>query len=216
MASELPQKQSLQAAYAENKGVHMRAVIYTRYSTDLQSDASIEDQQRLCVRLIADHGWITAETYADRGLSGASHLRPGYQKLLEDARSGRFDVVVAEGLDRISRDQEHIAAFFKQMRFLSIPIVTVAEGEVSELHIGLKGTMSSLLLKDLGQKTRRGLEGRVRKGKSAGGVTYGYDVVRHLQADDSPTTGERAINTDQAEIVRHIFVTAATARVLAP
>lgn len=107
--------------------------------------------------------------------------------------------MVAEGLDRISRDQEHIAAFFKQMRFLGIPIVTVAEGEVSELHFYLKGTISSLFLKDLGQKTHRGLEGRVRKGKSAGGVTYGYDVVRHIQADRTPTTGERTINTDQAD-----------------
>ncbi|MBU2360055.1 MAG: recombinase family protein [Alphaproteobacteria bacterium] len=183
----------------------MRAAIYARYSTDLQSDASIEDQHRLCLRLIASHGWSEAETYADRGISGASHLRPAYQRLLQDARDNRLDVVVAEGLDRLSRDQEHIAAFFKQMRFQGIPIVTVAEGEISELHIGLKGTMSSLFLKDLAQKTHRGLEGRVRKGKSAGGVTYGYDVVRDLLADGSITTGERTINAAQATVVRRIF-----------
>ncbi len=183
----------------------MRAAIYARYSTDLQSDASIEDQHRLCLRLINGNGWQKVQTYSDRGQSGASHLRPSYQRLLEDARNNQFDVIVAEGLDRISRDQEHIAAFFKQMRFLDIPIVTVAEGEISELHIGLKGTMSSLFLKDLAQKTHRGLEGRVRKGKSAGGVTFGYDVVREMHADGSVTTGERRINPDQAEIVRRIF-----------
>ncbi|WP_170595723.1 recombinase family protein [Ruegeria arenilitoris] len=183
----------------------MRAAIYARYSTDLQSDASIEDQHRLCLRLIDGNGWQEAETYSDRGLSGASHLRPGYQRLLEDARRNVFDVVVAEGLDRISRDQEHIAAFFKQMRFQGIPIVTVAEGEISELHIGLKGTMSSLFLKDLAQKTHRGLEGRVRKGKSAGGINYGYNVVRDMCADGSITTGERRINESQAQIVQRIF-----------
>jgi site-specific DNA recombinase len=183
----------------------MRAAIYARYSSDLQSDASIEDQHRLCMRLIASHGWQETETYADRGISGASHLRPAYQRLLQDARDNRLDVVVAEGLDRLSRDQEHIAAFFKQMRFQGIPIVTVAEGEISELHIGLKGTMSSLFLKDLAQKTHRGLEGRVRKGKSAGGVTYGYDVVRDLRADGTITTGERTINATQADVVRRIY-----------
>lgn len=183
----------------------MRAAIYARYSTDLQSDASIEDQHRLCLRLIEGQGRLEAETYSDRGLSGASHLRPAYQRLLEDARNNVFDVVVAEGLDRISRDQEHIASFFKNMRCQGIPVFTVAEGEISELHIGLKGTMSSLFLKDLAQKTHRGLEGRVRKGKSAGGITYGYDVVKQLQADGSLTTGERKINTEQAEIVRRIF-----------
>ena len=183
----------------------MRTAIYARYSTDLQSDASIEDQRRSCLRLIEGNGWVETETYADRGISGASHLRPCYQRLLEDARNSRFDVVVAEGLDRISRDQEHIAAFFKQMQFQGIPIVTVAEGEISELHIGLKGTMSSLFLKDLAQKTHRGLEGRVRKGKSAGGLCYGYDVVRNFSAGGEMTTGERVINPDQAEIVRRIF-----------
>ena len=48
--------------------------------------------------------------------------------------------------------------------------VTLAEGEINELHVGLKGTMNALFLKDLAQKTRRGLEGRVRQGKSGGGL----------------------------------------------
>ena len=183
----------------------MRTAIYARYSTDLQSDASIEDQLRICRRLIEQYGWSVAESYIDAGLSGASHLRPGYQQMLQDARSGSFDAVVSEGLDRISRDQEHIASFYKQMVFQNVQVVTVAEGEISELHIGLKGTMSSLFLKDLAQKTRRGLEGRVRKGKSAGGLTYGYNVVRAVREDGSFTTGERQINTAHAEIVRRIF-----------
>ena len=183
----------------------MRAAIYARYSTDLQADASIEDRHRLCARLITGNGWREAETYADHAISGSTHLRPAYQRLMEDARNHTFEVVVAEGLDRIARDQEHIAAFFKQMRFQGIQIFTVAEGEISELHIGLKGTMSSLFLKDLAQKTHRGLEGRVRKGKSAGGVTYGYDVVRTPQANGEITTGERIINEQQAQIVRAIF-----------
>ena len=183
----------------------MRAIIYARYSSDLQRDASIEDQCRLCQRLIDQNGWRTTQTYADAGLSGASHLRPGYQQMLQDARDGKFDVAVAEGLDRISRDQEHIAAFFKQLRFQGITVVTVAEGEISEMHIGLKGTISSLFLKDLALKTHRGLEGWVRKGKSAGGVTYGYDVLRYVGSDGEISTGERGINEAQAEIVRRIF-----------
>jgi site-specific DNA recombinase len=183
----------------------MRAAIYARYSTDLQSAASIEDQVRVCRRRIEREGWQGGEVYSDHAASGASNLRSGYQKLLEDARQGRFDVVVAESLDRLSRDQEHIAGLFKLLSFANIPLMTVAEGEISELHIGLKGTMSALYLKDLAQKTRRGLEGRVRHGQSAGGVSYGYDVVRSIGADGMPTTGERAINATEADIVRRIF-----------
>jgi hypothetical protein len=67
--------------------------------------------------------------------------------------------------------------------------------------------MSVLYLKDLAQKTRRGLEGRVRKGRSAGGVSYGYDVVRSTGTDGAPSNGERAINPGEAEVVRRIFTT---------
>lgn len=183
----------------------MRAAIYARYSTDLQSEASIEDQLRLCQRLASQNGWSVIQTYADAGISGSSLLRPGYQQMLTDARLRRFDVVIAEGIDRISRDQEHIAAFYKQVSFNGISIVTVSEGEISDLHIGLKGTMSSLFLKDLAQKTRRGLEGRVRKGKSAGGLTYGYCILRGLRADGTPVTGERGIIEPEADVVRRIF-----------
>ena len=182
-----------------------RAAIYARYSSEHQREASLEDQIRICRRLIAEKGWTVAGIYSDAAMSGASALRPGYQNLQDDAGRARIDVVVAESIDRISRDQEHIAAFYKQMSFLGIPLVTVAEGEISELHIGLKGTMSALYLKDLAQKTHRGLEGRVRGGKSAGGISYGYRVRRELMSDGTISTGERMIDPDQADIVTRIF-----------
>ena len=93
----------------------MRAAIYARYSTDLQSACSIEDQLRLCRARIEAEGWSLVNSYTDYAISGASRLRPGYQKLLEDARAGTFDVVVAEALDRLSRDQEDTAALYKQL-----------------------------------------------------------------------------------------------------
>jgi len=183
----------------------MRAAIYARYSSDMQSECSIEDQVRVCQRLLGERGWTTQQIYSDMGISGATHLRPGYQRLLEDARKGFFDAVVAESIDRISRDQEHIAAFHKQMTFLGIPMITVGEGPISELHIGLKGTMSALFLKDLALKTHRGLEGRVRQGKSAGGISYGYRMDRTLRPDGTFTTGERRIHDSEAVTVRRIF-----------
>jgi DNA invertase Pin-like site-specific DNA recombinase len=65
----------------------MKVVIYARYSSDNQRDESIEDQIRLCRRRIDEEGWSLIATYTDRGISGATKLRPGYQSLLRDARS---------------------------------------------------------------------------------------------------------------------------------
>jgi len=182
----------------------MFAVIYARYSTDLQREASIEDQVRVCRQRIKREGWKFGATYSDAASSGASRLRPGYQKLLEDARAGAFDIVVLEALDRLSRDQEDVAALHKRLSFAGIKMVTLAEGEISELHVGLKGTMNALFLNDLAAKTHRGLEGRVREGRS-GGLCYGYDVVRERDLRGEPIHGGRTINEAEAEIVRRIF-----------
>jgi len=183
----------------------MRAVIYARYSTDLQREASIEDQVRVCRQRVEQAGWELVATYTDAATSGASRLRPGYQKLLEDARGGLYDVVVAEALDRLSRDQEDVAALYKQLTFAGIRLLTLAEGEISELHVGLKGTMNALFLKDLAAETRRGLEGRVRQGRSGGGLCYGYRVVEERDAAGAPIAGARRVDDAQAEVVRRIF-----------
>jgi site-specific DNA recombinase len=181
----------------------MRAVIYARYSSDLQRDASIEDQVRVCRRRIDAEGWSLGRVYSDHGASGASHLRARYQSLLADARKRMFDVVVAESLDRLSRDQKHVTALFKHLSFHGVTLLAIGEGEISELHVGLKGAMSALYLKDLAQKTRRGLEGRVREGRSAGGLSYGYRIARGSGAE--PSTGERVIEPIEADVVREIF-----------
>lgn len=182
-----------------------RAAIYARYSSDLQSAASIEDQVRDCTARIEAEGWQFANVYTDHGISGASTLRPGYQKLLQDGRNSAFNIIVAEGLDRLSRDQEDVAALYKHLSFAGVRLITLAEGEISELHVGLKGTMNALYLKDLAQKTRRGLEGRVRQGRSGGGLCYGYDVVKETDGNGAPVAGGRNINCAEADVVRRIF-----------
>jgi len=183
-----------------------RVALYARYSSDNQSVASIEDQFRICREQAGREGWKIVGSYHDAAISGASvTLRPGMQALLQDAQRGAFDVVLAEALDRVSRDQADVATLFKHLRFAGVEIVTLAEGEISELHVGLKGTMNALFLKDLAAKTHRGLRGRVAQGKSGGGLCYGYDVVKRTDRDGEPVRGERTINEGQAEIVRRIF-----------
>ena len=179
--------------------------IYARYSSDNQRDASIADQICLCKERATKHGWRIHDCYSDRGLSGASMMRPGIQALMADALAGKFQIVVAEALDRLSRDQEDIAGIYKRLSFAGVQIITLSEGEISDLHIGLKGTMNALFLKDLADKTRRGLRGRVEAGKSGGGNSYGYDVVRKIDSNGEPVRGERKINMRDAKIVRRIF-----------
>ncbi|WP_342354330.1 recombinase family protein [Paracoccus siganidrum] len=183
-----------------------RIALYARYSSDQQREASIEDQFRICRDRAKKEGWRIVDMYQDAGISGSSMiLRPGIQTLLQDAQAGQFDMVLAEALDRISRDQADVATLFKHLQFAGVPIFTLAEGEISELHVGLKGTMNALFLKDLAAKTHRGLRGRVEDGKSGGGISYGYRVVKQLDARGDLIRGDREIEPREAEIVRRIF-----------
>src|SRR6266567_3905908 len=183
-----------------------RVALYARYSSDNQRDASIEDQLRICREKAEREKWTIVSTYKDAGISGASMiLRPGIQTLLQDAQRQQFDVVLAEALDRISRDQADVATLFKHLRFAGVPIITLAEGEITELHVGLKGTMNALFLKDLAAKTHRGLRGRVEDGKSGGGLCYGYRVVKKLDERGELIRGDREIDEAQAIVALRIF-----------
>ena len=77
--------------------------------------ASIDDQVRLCRERLERDGHELVQVYSDRAVSGATLMRPGIQLAHAGCEPRRFDVVYAEALDRISRDQEDAAGFFKRM-----------------------------------------------------------------------------------------------------
>jgi site-specific DNA recombinase len=181
----------------------MRVAVYARYSSDQQRAASIDDQLRLCREFAARHPWTVVAEHADAASSGASMItRPGFQAMVRGALTRQYDVVLAESLDRLSRDQEDTAHIFKKLNFARVQIVTVTEGAIGPLHIGLKGTMNAMYLQDLSQKTHRGLRGRVEAGKSGGGRSYGYRGIRSAPDGDR---GELAIVPEEAAVVARIF-----------
>ncbi len=182
----------------------MEVVIYARHSSDKQITSS-HDQIARCEVWCQQKGYQVNGIYRDEAISGASmQNRPGLQRLIKYSLKDRFDKIICEDLSRISRDLEDIASFYKKMAFIDIAIETVTEGEINELHIGLKGTMNALYLKDLSDKTKRGMTAAVLSGSVPGGRAYGYDLVREYR-NGQTTPGLRRINEAEAVIVRGIF-----------
>ena len=180
-----------------------RCAIYARYSSDRQSEHSAEDQARLCQEYAAREGWDVVGVYSDLAVSGTALTLPGRDAMLAAIES--YDVVLAEHSERVSRDQVDLPAIWRRIRFAGRELVTLAEGAVTELHVGLGSTMSALFLKGLGEKTRRGQIGRVEAGKIPGGLSYGYAIELEVDARGRPARGGRRIDPDQAEVVRRIF-----------
>src|SRR5262249_33615636 len=183
----------------------MKVGIYGGLRTDKESVASLEDQERLCRALADRHGWEVVGIYKDAAMRGARRDRRGYLALTTDALAGKFELVVAESLDRLNRDLEETARLYKRLKFVDVGIVTVSEGPISEIHVSITGLMGEMYVKNLGGKPRRGVEGRVLAGKSGGGRCFGYDVAGGVDANGEPITGERKINEVQADVVRDIF-----------
>ena len=176
-----------------------RAAIYARFSSDLQRDASIDDQFALCSDYCARQGIVVVARYSDRALTSASLIgRAGVNDLLAAISTGAFDCIVVENMDRLSRDMADLGYVWKLCQHSQVRLLEVHAGEASTITVGLRGLMGAVFLKDLADKTRRGLSGKIRSGQRAGGVAYGYRAI-------PGRPGESEIVPEHADIVRRIM-----------
>ena len=177
----------------------MRAAIYARFSTELQNDESIDDQEALCRACAAREGHEVVQVYSDAAKSGGSiQGRPGVQQLMRDAGQDRFQVIIVEALDRLSRDMEDLAGMYKRLKFGGIKILAVHEGQVNTVLVGLRGLVGQLMREDNLEKVRRGMTGLISRGLSAGGLAYGYRV-------NPEKKGAFLVVPEQAATVKEIF-----------
>jgi len=184
----------------------MRALIYSRFSSDKQRETSVADQIRVCAARVDVEGFRLVGEHRDEGVSGSVPVgaRPGGAHLLADALADRFDVLVVEGLDRIARDQVEQERIVRRLEHRGIRIIGVADGYDSQMGArkimrGVRGMINELYLDDLRHKTHRGQSGQFERGFIAGGASYGYDIVRE-------DAGSRyVINDDEAAWVRWMF-----------
>jgi site-specific DNA recombinase len=177
-----------------------RAAIYARYSTDLQSERSIQDQFALCRSYAFSKNLSVVATFEDRARSGASTMgRDGLHKLMLQAEAHAFDVVVVEHSDRIARNMKDLAGIHERLTFLGIEICAVHSGGTMDTAlIGLFGLVGQMQREDGAKKVRRGMAGVVREGRHAGGRPYGYRTV-------PGQVGKLAIEEQEAEVIRRIL-----------
>jgi site-specific DNA recombinase len=180
----------------------MRAALYARFSTDKQSEASIDDQHRVCERIADRHGFAVTARFSDRAISGGTTSRPGYQQLLAAARRGEFDVIVAEDTSRLWRNLAEQSPRLAELSDMGCAVVTHdldTRQESATIMGAVGGAMAEQYRREIGRRTRRGLEGLARKAKPTGGRSFGY------RAANESGTGQVEIDEAQAVIVRRIF-----------
>lgn len=188
----------------------MRTVIYARFSSGRQNARSIDDQIRDCAARAEAEGWTVVGTFVDAAISGnagtAEHQRPGFNEMVNQLESGGVDQVLADTTSRICRNQGDAHHFRDLLKFYDARLFTLADGVVDDFKGAVKGLIDEQQRKDIAHNIKRGQRGVVAEGRAPAGLAYGYRTANRIDSDGKFVRGLRAIDEDQAKIVRRIFV----------
>jgi DNA invertase Pin-like site-specific DNA recombinase len=187
-----------------------RIAIYVRYSSENQRDTSADDQIDRLTAWTRLHGGTSDRTRIldDRAMSGTGSDRPAFRELLRLVDSPRkIDVIVVEDLSRLSRDEAELHLLQRTLKYEGVRLIGVADGidtgaAHGELTFGLKAIISATYIRELSDKTRRGLLGAAQRGLSTGGRTFGY---RTLRGSGPHGDCQPVICDSEAILVRRIF-----------
>jgi site-specific DNA recombinase len=185
-----------------------RCAIYTRKSTEYNLDLefnSLDAQREACEAYIksqAHEGWrLIPDHYDDGGLSGASLNRPSLQRLLDDVRDGKIDIILVYKVDRLTRslaDFAKLVELFDQHRvsFVSITQSFNTTSSMGRLTLNVLLSFAQFEREVIGERVRDKIAASKRKGLWVGGpVPLGY-----------ATNGKKLVVLPaEAKIVRTIF-----------
>lgn len=178
---------------------HKTAVLYARYSSDKQREASIDDQLRVCREYCDAEGIKVVAEYKDYALSGKTDHRTEFRKMIANAPES--DYVVVYMFDRFSRDRYDSATYKKMLRECGVRVLSASEKVEDTPEGGLQEGMLELLseyyVRDLARKVRRGMEGNALNAMDNGYKLFGYDT--------DPETRRYVENPAEAAVVREMF-----------
>ena len=103
------------------------AVIYARYSSDNQSEQSIEGQLRVCNEYAKTHDITVVKTYIDRAMTGTNDNRPDFQKMIKDSNRKEWELVLVYKLDRFSRNKYEMAVHKKTLKDNGVKVISATE-----------------------------------------------------------------------------------------
>lgn len=178
------------------------AVIYARFSSDKQTEASIDGQIRVCTEYAERNDIIIVGTYIDRAMTGTNDNRDEFQQMLKDSDRKEWDYCLVYKLDRFSRNKYEMAIHRKRLKDNGVKILSAMENipdspEGVLLESLLEG-MNQYFSEELSQKVKRGLrESHIKGNAICNRVPYGWDKVNK----------KYVINEQEAEIVREVFNT---------
>ena len=189
--------------------------IYLRLSRDDERQGeslSIENQRRVLTNYVKEQGWTIFDEYVDDGISGVTFNRPGVEKLLDDAKDGKINLILCKDLSRFGRNYIMVGQYLDYLfpmygiRFIALTdnIDTLNSDSASMDMLPIMNVFNEWFAANTSKKLRAVFESNARSGKyKTTFAAYGY-----IKGDDANFTPQ--IDPEAAEIVRRIFEMRAT------
>lgn len=185
--------------------------IYTRVSTTDQAREghSLEEQEKRLRAMCEANGYTVYKVYTDAGISGKSaENRPAYQKMLKDMKKGKFNLIVAFKMDRLSRSIIDFEEFFNEIKKYGCGVELLCEkidtsGAAGMMFARILGIFAQFERELIQERTLVGVESAVNKGHFGGKPPLGYK--HKLDESGKHKLKQWEIAEDEAEIVKEIF-----------
>lgn len=184
------------------------AGIYVRLSSEESGEDALENQAFLLRSYVERQTDMRlAETYTDFGFTGTNFERPGFERLMADARAGKINCIVVKDLSRLGRNYietgnliENIFPFL-HIRFVSVTdgFDTIRGGGMEDIVVSIKNLVNEVYAKDISRKIISAFRTKQRNGEYIGLVApYGY-----LKSKDDKN--KFVVDEAAAPVVRRIF-----------
>ena len=175
-----------------------RAALYARVSSDAQAaddKVSLGEQMAALEDYCRDRGIEVADVFQDIA-SGSIARRPAFQAMLDGARKGQFDTIIAWKADRLSRGIYPAAALLEVVESHGVTLDTVAE-TFNMTTFGLMAAFGKVELDNFRERSRMGKRGAAKAGRAPiGSVPFGYAIAEDGRLELAP---------DDAAIVADLF-----------
>ncbi len=194
-----------------------KGVIYARYSSERQNEQSIDGQIKVCREWAENNDIEIMHIYHDEALSGKTDKRPDFQRMVKDAKSGKFEYVIVYKTDRFARNRYDSAVYKTQLKKYGARVVSamenIADGSEGIILESVLEGMAEYYSANLAQNVLRGLHQRAEQGKHLGGkppLGYTLDDGKNYVIDEKTAPTIRTIFKMYAngcslkEIIKHL------------
>lgn len=158
-----------------------KGVIYARYSSDRQNEQSIAGQVDVCTEWARNNDINIVHIYHDEALTGKTDKRPGFQQMIKDAKTEKFDYIIVYKLDRFARNRYDSAIYKAQLKKYGVKVISamenIADGPEGIILESVLEGMAEYYSANLAQNVLRGMQQKAEQGKYMGGtIPLGYKI----------------------------------------